>query len=119
MWFINHPNTSRIIQVPDALCRQVTLLATLRREIVAFNSLKDLYKKDEDVGEIWEKCMTHYMEDFYILDGFLLKENQPCLLRISLKDKVVRDLHENKLSRHFRRDKTTTSIKEHFYWSQI
>lgn len=39
-------------KVFDDLSRQYTLLATMRGEFITFGRLKDLYKKDEDFGEI-------------------------------------------------------------------
>jgi len=36
-------------------------------------------------------------QDYHILKGFLFKENWLCILRTSLREKVIRDLHENGL----------------------
>lgn len=62
-------------KVPDALSRRYALLATLKSEIITFVHLEDLYEKDEDYGEIWKTCMTHYTEGFYIVVGDLERES--------------------------------------------
>ena len=43
-------------KIPDALCKRVSLSVSLQSEIIDFDLLKELYEKDEDFEEIWEKC---------------------------------------------------------------
>jgi len=96
-------------KVPDALSRRVSLLVSLQSKIIGFDFLKDLYKKDEDFGDIWEKClMKQLAQDYHIMQDFLFKGNRLCLPRTSLRE-VIRDLHGNGPRGHFGRDKTTTS----------
>ncbi len=50
---------------------------TLSHEIVGFEQLKELYANDEDFGKIWGKCSRwHPYENFYVLDRYLMNENQ-------------------------------------------
>ena len=59
------------------------------------------------------------MQEFYVHDGYLMHSNQLCLLRTSLQDMVIRDLHDGGLAAHMSRDKTIAAVREHFYWPQL
>ena len=91
------------------------LLVTLQSEIIGFDFLKELYQKDEDFEEIWEKCSTRQpAKDYHIMDDFLFKENRLCVSRTSLKGNVIRDLHREGLGGHFERDKTVVSVEKRY-----
>ena len=66
----------------------------------------------KEFAEISEKCSARQpTQDFHILDVFLLKESRLCVSRTSLREKVIRDLHEGGLAGRFRRDKSTNSFE--------
>ena len=52
-------------KVPDALTRRVSLLITLQSKIIGFDFLKELYEKDEDFAEIWEKYSMKQLAQLY------------------------------------------------------
>ena len=106
--------------VADALSRRHNLLMVLGQEIVGFDVLKDCYAGDEDFGIIWEKCRRgEGQSDYHIHDGFLMKANQLCVPRVSLRDKIIYDMHSSGLAAHFGRDKTVDAIREKFFWPQL
>ena len=71
-------------------------------QIVGFECLKELYKKDEDFTDI---CTSRQpAQDFHILDEFLLKGSRLCVPRTSLREKVIKDLHRGGLAGHFERE---------------
>ena len=50
------------------------------------------------------------MQEFYVQDGYLMRRNQICLLRTSLREKVIHDLHDGGLAAHLGCDKTIAAI---------
>ncbi|RDX96487.1 Retrovirus-related Pol polyprotein from transposon 17.6, partial [Mucuna pruriens] len=87
--------------VDDALCRRYTLLAMLKTKMLGFESLKDLYMGDDDFKEAYELCANSANGGFFRHEGFLFKENRLCVLRSSIREFLVREVHEGGLMGHF------------------
>ena len=92
-------------KVVDALSRRATLLITLKCDIIRFDCLKKLYEYDEDFNEVWKKCQNLHVDNFYIHDGFLMKENQFCIPHSLLQEKVIHDFYGGGLASHLEKKK--------------
>lgn len=81
--------------------------------------LKDNYVGDIDFGELHFKCQKHAVGEYYILDGFLFKANRLCIPRYSVRESLIKELHEGGLAGHFGIEKTVALVLEYFYRPKI
>ncbi|GJW93896.1 transposon ty3-I gag-pol polyprotein, partial [Tanacetum coccineum] len=65
----------RNIQHQIDLSRKTTLLVSISNEVLDFDSIKELYRNDEDFGNIWMELETkQHRGEFILLDGYLFKD---------------------------------------------
>lgn len=58
----------------DALSRKGALLATMKVQVIGFETLPALYCDDKDFGEVWRECEHSVSsKDFHIKQGFLFR----------------------------------------------
>ena len=56
---------------------------------------------------------------FYMLEGYLFKENKLCVPHCSMTEFLVRETHNEGLMGYFGNRKTLDTLNEHFIWPRI
>ncbi|GKF30320.1 putative CCCH-type zinc finger family protein [Tanacetum coccineum] len=104
-------------KVADALSRRHSFLSTMKVNVHGFEIIKELYKEDKFLSKIIEQCSNSLSKEFLYHDGFLFRRNQLCIPDSSIQLEIIKEAHECRLSGHFRRDKTASLLKDHFFSS--
>jgi hypothetical protein len=84
-------------RIPDALSRRAHVLTSLTMAIMGFEELKRCYPGDLDFGlihaEVLNRPSSAYPH-YTIQDGYLFFKNRLCLPKISAREFVIQELHE-------------------------
>lgn len=76
--------------------------------------------KTTDFHNIWAMCNNHVnCNDFYVVNGFLFKNNLLCIPRTSLRESLIKELQSHGLAGHFGMDKTLQLLNDRYYWPQL
>ena len=103
-------------KVAGVLSRRDAPLITFRSQVLGFECLKKLKAEDSYFQKIWEKCSNGRADgDFHIYDGYSTKSNRLCIPNTSLHEKLIRDLHGDKLKGHRKKDKTMSALEDKYY----
>lgn len=54
-------------------------------------------------------------KDFHLVDEFLFKNNLLCILRTSLEEVLIKELHGNGIAGHFGMDKTWQLLNDRYF----
>jgi len=81
--------------------------------------VKELYDNDSEFAKIYNACGHSTFGKFYLMDGYLFKENRLCVPASSLREFLVREAHGGGLMGHFGVAKTSDVLHEHLYWPKM
>jgi hypothetical protein len=87
----------------------------MNTRLLGFDYVKESYDNDYDFARIYNACGHSSSSKFYLMDGYLFKENILCVLASSLRELLVREAHGGGLMGHFGVAKTLDVLHEHFY----
>jgi hypothetical protein len=76
--------------------------------------VKELYVNDFDFAKIFNVCGHSAFGKFYLMNGYLFKENRMCVPTSSL-----RETYGGGLIGHFGVAKILDVLHEHFYWPKM
>jgi len=91
----------------------------MNTRLLGFEYVKELYDNDSDFAEIYNACGHSTFGKFYLMDGYLFKENRLFVPASSLRELIVREAHGGGLMGHFGVAKTLEVLHEHFYWPKM
>jgi len=83
--------------VADALSHRYVLLNTMNTRLLGFEYAKELYDNDSDFAKIYNACGHSAFGKFYLMDGYLFKENMLCVPASFLRELLVHEAHEGGL----------------------
>jgi membrane-anchored protein YejM (alkaline phosphatase superfamily) len=61
--------------VANALSRMYVFLNTMNTRLLDFEYVKELYVNDSDFAKIYNACGHLAFDKFYLMNGYLFKEN--------------------------------------------
>jgi len=114
-----HHKSGQLNKGTDALSRKYITLSTLESRVLGFELIKDLYPKDEDFKETYALCLKHPHGLYHIDHGFLFKGDRLCILKGSLRELLIHEVHGGALAGHFGIEKTCVMLKEHYFWPKM
>ena len=87
----------------------------MNTRFLVFEYVKELYDNDSDFAEIYNAYGHSALGKFYLMDGYLFKENRCYVPTSSLCEVFICEAHGGGLMSHFGVAKTLDLLHEHFY----
>jgi hypothetical protein len=112
-------------KVAGALSRRSLIVQESQVETLWFEHLKEMYKEDADFKEAYEACKNPLMgnkspwTEYLIQDGLFFKGIQLCIPKFSMRDNLLKEKHNEGLTRHFGHDKTFAQLSNSYYWPRM
>jgi hypothetical protein len=103
----------------DVLSCRVMLLSIMNVEVTGFERLKEEYESYLEFEEIY---MTLRDENNCIVDGYhlqkryLFRDNKFCILKTSVREFLIWEIHVGGFLGHFERNKTIEEVERSFFF---
>lgn len=114
--FVIKHKSGALNKVAIELSRRSLLLTTMRTKVLGFDSFQELLVANPYFSNIIAEIESGQRPDFIIYDGFLFKGNQLCAPKLSLRLKIVNELHKEG---HVRHGKTLQLLASSYFWSSM
>ena len=95
------------------------LFSTLETKIFGLKSLREMYLHDAEFSKMYTACEKVSQNGYYRQNGYSFKEKRLCVPKCSIRDLPIREAHKGGLIGHFRVQKTSETLHEHFYWPRV
>jgi len=105
--------------VADTISCWYVILSTMNTRLLGFEYVKELYVNDSAFAEICNACGYLSFGKFYLMDGYLFKENNLCVPASSLYELLIRRAHEGGLMGRFGVVRILNVLHGHFYWPKM
>jgi hypothetical protein len=109
-------------KVVDALSRKCLLMQEFRVKTLVFDNLKEMYRDDPDFEEAYEASENPILRDrnqwteYMIQDGLLFRGNHLCILKLSMRENLLKEKHSGGLVGHFSHEKTFSELNGSYLW---
>jgi len=105
--------------VADALSRKQLLISTLGAQILGFDNIIELYSQVPEFSSIYTKSQHKMQGGYYVNQGYLLRKGKLCIPHGSHRKLLVKESHKGGLMGHFGVEKTSSILREKFYWHHM
>ena len=102
--------------VTDAMSRRMALVSYASTKLIGFAHIRELYNTDEDFAEIYNKCLVHGFNEYFINNGYLYFQDKLCIPKGSMREYLIDEVHGGDLMGHFGKHNTTAVLQETFHW---
>jgi hypothetical protein len=89
---------------------------------LGFDDLRNMYRDDLDFNKAYETTDNPILRDrsqwteYMIQEGLLLKGNQLCIPKCSMRENLLKEKHNGGLAGNFGHDKTFEKLNESYFW---
>lgn len=99
-------------RVADALSRKTQCLNMMKVVVVGSDNIPELYSTDPYFSKIYEAAQSKKSIEYTVHDGFLFKGVRLCIPECSVRDLIIKEIHEG----HRGRGKSVELFLRQYFW---